>query len=88
MKHETRHHAVHGLRDNTYHETTNEIPYITSMTWFPKHADKSFKLKCASEMLKFVVEFQFQPFSTVIVMFHVAKKERLQKDSFLTGSIY
>ncbi len=65
MKHETRHLAVHGLRDNTYHETTNEIPNIIShvMTWFHKHADtcKSFKLKCAlavSEMFKFLGRIQ------------------------------
>ncbi len=30
MKHETRHLAVHGLQDNTYRETTNEIPNIIS----------------------------------------------------------
>ncbi len=46
MKHETRHLAVHGLRDNAYRKTTNEIPNIIAqvMTWFHKHADKSFKL--------------------------------------------
>ncbi len=93
MKHETRHLAVHGLQDNTYRETTNEIANIIShvMTWFHKHANKSFKLKCApavSEILKFLVEFKFQAVSTVIVMFHIAEKGRLQKDSFLTGSIW
>ena len=94
MKHETRHLAVHGLQDNKYRENTNEITNIIIsqvMSWFHKHADKSFKLKCApaaSEMFKFLVEFKFQAVSTVIVMFHVAEKERLRKDSFLTGSIY
>ncbi len=61
------------------------------MTWFHKHAEKSFKLKgapAASEMFTFLVEFKFQAVSTVIVMFHIAEKERLRKDSFLTGSIY
>ncbi len=56
------------------------------MTWFYKHAEKSFKLKCApdaSEMLKFLVEFKFQTVSTVSVKFHIAEKERLRKDSFL-----
>ncbi len=72
MKHETRHLSVHGLRDNTYRETTNEIPNIISyvMTWFHKHAEKSFKLKgapAASEMFKFLVEFKFQAVSTVTV---------------------
>ena len=93
MKHETRHLTVHGLRDNTYHDTTNEIPNIIShvVIWLHKHADKSFKLKCApaaSLMFKLLVEFKFQAVSTGIVMFHVTKKERLQKDSFLTGFIY
>ena len=47
------------------------------MTWFHKHADKSFKLKCApaaSEMFKCLVEFKFQAVSTVIIMFHIAKR--------------
>ncbi len=30
MKHETRHLTVHGLRDNTYCETTNEKPNTIS----------------------------------------------------------
>ena len=81
MKHETRHLMVHGLRDNIYCKTTNEIPKTISyvMAWFHKHAVQSFKLKCApaaSEMFKFLVEIKF-----VIYMFHVAEKERLQKDS-------
>ncbi len=63
------------------------------MTWFHKHAGRSFKLKCApaaSEMFKFLVEFKFQAVSTctVIVMFYVAEKEKLRNKSFLTGSIY
>ncbi len=90
MKHETRHLAVHGLGDNTYHETTNEIPNIIShvMTWFHKHADESFKFKCAaaaSEMFKLLVEFEFQAVSThgtVIIMFHVAEKKDCKKIPF------
>ncbi len=87
MKHATRHLVVHGLRDNTYRKTTNEIPNVIShvMTWFHKHAEKSFKLKCApaaSEMFKFLVEFKFQAVSTVIVMFHVAKKKDCEKILF------
>ncbi len=70
MKHETSHLSVHGLRDNTYRETTNEIPSIIShvMAWFHNHADKSFKLKCvpaASEMFKILVESNSRQLSTV-----------------------
>ncbi len=65
MKHGTRHLAVHGLRDNTYRETTNEIPNVISyvMTWFHKHADSHSNSSVPLLLQKcsnFGVEFKFQ----------------------------